>query len=114
MSEVDPIIHQPTRLRIMAALVGMDEGARVDFSFLIEALDLSDGNLSVHLQKLEKAKLISIEKTFVDRYPKTWVRVTKQGRKAFEDYVESLEGILGRARPASRARDREKEGKERP
>jgi hypothetical protein len=113
MSEVDPIIHQPTRLRIMAALVGMDEGARVDFNFLIDALALSDGNLSVHLQKLEKAKFISLEKTFVNNYPKTWVRVTKQGRKAFEDYVESLEGILGTARPSSRSRNKEKGGKER-
>jgi DNA-binding transcriptional ArsR family regulator len=95
MPEVDPIIHQPTRLRIMATLAGLDDGAQVDFNFLLELLALSDGNLSVHLQKLAKAKLIVIEKTFVDNYPKTWVRITKQGRKAFGEYVSALESIIG-------------------
>jgi DNA-binding transcriptional ArsR family regulator len=103
MPEVDPIIHQPTRLRIMAALVGLEEGAQVDFNFLLDLLDLSDGNLSVHLQKLENAKLIAITKEFVDRYPKTWVRITKPGRKAFEEYVASLESIIGGERPMKRA-----------
>lgn len=95
MPEVDPLIHQPTRLRIMAALVGLDDGARVDFSFLLELLGLSEGNLSVHLQKLEKAGLIEIKKEFVNRYPKTWVWVTAEGRRAFEEYVASLESIIG-------------------
>jgi DNA-binding transcriptional ArsR family regulator len=104
MPEVDPIIHQPTRLRIMASLVGLEEGAKVDFNFLLGLLGLSDGNLSVHLQKLEGARLISITKEFVDRYPKTWVRVTRQGRKAFEEYVASLEAIIGMKSPATRAR----------
>jgi DNA-binding transcriptional ArsR family regulator len=96
MPEVDPIIHQPTRLKIMAALVGLEEGARVDFLFLLDLLALSEGNLSVHLQKLEKAKLILTAKEFVNRYPKTWVRITKRGRKAFEEYVAQLESIIGR------------------
>jgi DNA-binding transcriptional ArsR family regulator len=105
MPEVDPIIHQPTRLKIMAALVGLEEGSQVDFTFLLELLGLSDGNLSVHLQKLEGAKLISISKEFVDRYPKTWVKVTKQGRKAFGEYVTSLESIIGGTRSKARPRN---------
>jgi DNA-binding transcriptional ArsR family regulator len=106
MPEVDPIIHQPTRLRIMASLVGLEDGAQVDFNYLLELLKLSDGNLSVHLQKLESAKMIAINKEFVDRYPKTWVRVTRQGRKAFEVYVSSLESIIGGERPMKRGRTR--------
>jgi DNA-binding transcriptional ArsR family regulator len=95
MPEVDPLIHQPTRLKIMAALAGLDEGSRVDFNFLLELLSLSDGNLSAHLQKLEKAELIGVEKEFVNRYPKTWARITEKGRRAFEEYVDSLERIIG-------------------
>jgi DNA-binding transcriptional ArsR family regulator len=106
MHEVDPIIHQPTRLRIMASLVGLEDGAQVDFSFLLGLLGLSDGNLSVHLQKLEGAKLIAISKEFIDRHPKTWVKVTKKGRKAFEDYVTSLENIIGSGKPTKPARQR--------
>jgi DNA-binding MarR family transcriptional regulator len=102
MTEVDPIIHQPTRLRIMASLVGMEEDAQVDFNFLLDLLGLSDGNLSVHLQKLEGAKLISVSKEFVDRRPKTWVKATRRGRKAFEDYVASLESIIGARKPIGR------------
>jgi DNA-binding transcriptional ArsR family regulator len=104
MPEVDPIIHQPTRLRIMASLVGLEDGAQVDFTFLLGLLSLSDGNLSVHLQKLEGAKLIVITKEFVDRHPKTWVRITKQGRKAFEGYVASLESIIGSKKSTKLAR----------
>jgi DNA-binding transcriptional ArsR family regulator len=103
MPDVDPLIHQPTRLKIMAALAGLDDGAQVDFNFLIDLLGLSDGNLSVHLQKLEAAKLISIKKEFVDHYPKTWIRITRQGRKAFAEYVASLESIIGVKNPANRA-----------
>jgi len=88
----------------MAALVGLEDGAQVDFNFLLDLLGLSDGNLSVHLQKLESTKLIAIAKEFVDRYPKTWIRVTKQGRKAFEEYVASLESIIGVKRPAMRSK----------
>jgi DNA-binding transcriptional ArsR family regulator len=104
MPEVDPIIHQPTRLRIMATLVGLEDGAQVDFNFLLDLLELSDGNLSVHLQKLEGARLITISKEFVDRHPRTWVRLTKQGRKAFEEYVASLESIIGVKKPTKRKR----------
>jgi DNA-binding transcriptional ArsR family regulator len=110
MLDVDPIIHQPTRLKIMAALVSLAEGDQVDFNFLLDLLGLSDGNLSVHLQKLEKAKLIAIVKEFVNRYPKTWVRITKRGRKAFEEYVSSLESILsGKTVTGEREKTGEKE-----
>jgi len=94
MPELDPLIHQPTRLRIMSALVSLPEGDQVDFTFLQELLDLTPGNLSVHLQKLEEAGYVAVEKTFVNRRPKTWVSATAKGRKAFASHVEALEEIL--------------------
>jgi DNA-binding MarR family transcriptional regulator len=103
MTEVDPVIHQPTRLRIMAALVGLDEGSQVEFGFLLDLLGLSDGNLSTHLRKLEEAGFITSEKGFVGRMPRTWIRVTAEGRRAFADYISALEGILGTRAPAAAA-----------
>ena len=55
MAEINPVIHQPIRLKIMAALFGVDDGAEVDFSFLRHHLSLTDGNLGAHLEKLESA-----------------------------------------------------------
>ncbi len=95
MPELDPLIHQPTRLRIMAALVSLSEGDRVDFGFLQELLDLTPGNLSVHLQKLEEAGYVVVEKTFVNRRPKTWIAATSKGRDAFANHVAALEEIIG-------------------
>ena len=95
MAELNPLIHQPTRLRIMAALVSLDEGDKVDFTFLRDLLELTDGNLSVHLQKLEEAGYTAMEKTFVGRRPKTWLWVTQQGRAAFGSHVDALEAIVG-------------------
>jgi len=94
MSEVDPVIHQPTRLRIMSSLVGLDTGARVSFTFLQDLLGLTDGNLSVHLKKLEEAGFIATSKEFVARKPKTWLWLTESGRQAFQQYVEMLEDII--------------------
>ncbi|MDW7990722.1 MAG: transcriptional regulator, partial [Anaerolineae bacterium] len=78
VAELDPVIHQPTRLRIMAALVSLNEGDKADFIFLRDLLGLTDGNLSVHLQRLEEAGYVRIEKTFVGRRPKTWVWATAE------------------------------------
>ncbi len=94
MTELDPVIHQPTRLRIMAALVARAEGDKVEFSFLRDLIGLTDGNLSAHLQRLEEAGYVRIEKGFVGRRPKTWVWATPAGRAAFAAYVDALEQIL--------------------
>jgi DNA-binding MarR family transcriptional regulator len=98
MAELNPLIHQPTRLRIMAALVSLHEGDKADFTFLRDLLELTDGNLSVHLQRLEAAGYVGIEKAFVRRRPKTWVRVTAGGRQAFGEHVDALESIVAGAR----------------
>ncbi|MDY6876066.1 MAG: transcriptional regulator [Chloroflexota bacterium] len=98
MHELNPLIHQPTRLRIMAALVSLDEGDQVDFKFLRDLLDLTDGNLSVHLQRLEEAGYVAVEKTFVGRRPKTWIWATPEGQAAFAEHVDALEQIVSQAR----------------
>lgn len=94
MGELNPLIHQPTRLRIMAALVSLDEETRVDFSFLRDLLELTDGNLSIHLQKLEEAGYVAVEKAFVGRRPKTWIWIAPEGRDAFTTHVDALERII--------------------
>jgi DNA-binding MarR family transcriptional regulator len=97
MGELNPLIHQPTRLRIMAALVSLEPDEKADFVFLRDLLELTDGNLSVHLQKLEKAGYVDIEKTFEGRRPKTWLRATPEGHKAFSEHINALEAIVKQA-----------------
>ena len=98
MSELNSLIHQPTRLRIMAALASLEQREKVDFGFLRDMLDLTDGNLSVHLQKLEEAGYVRIEKVFEGRRPKTWIQITAQGHDAFFEHVNALESIVKQAR----------------
>ena len=94
MSELDKIIHQPVRLRIMASLVTLDPQEQVDFTYLRDLLQVTDGNLGAHLRKLEEAGYINVEKTFVARKPRTFVSVSVRGRSAFDDHVATLERIL--------------------
>jgi len=98
MAELNPIIHQPTRLRIMATLVSLEKDEKADFVFLRDFLELTDGNLSVHLSKLEGAEYVMVEKAFVKRRPKTWICATMDGRNAFAAHVDALEAIVGLAR----------------
>ena len=94
MAELNEIIHQPVRLRIMAALVTLVTGSEVDFTYLRELLEVTDGNLGAHLRKLENAGYIAVNKTFVERKPHTYVAATPEGRKVFKEHVAALESIL--------------------
>ena len=94
MAELNEIIHQPVRLRIMAALVTLGPDEEVDFTYLRNLLEVTDGNLGAHLRKLEDAGYIVINKLFVERKPRTFVTATKKGRKVFDEHVEALESIL--------------------
>ncbi len=94
MAELNETIHQPVRLRIMAALVALEPKDEVDFSYLRDLLDVTDGNLGAHLRKLEEAGYISINKTFIDRKPRTFIAATTEGRKVFQEHVAALESIL--------------------
>jgi DNA-binding MarR family transcriptional regulator len=94
MAELDPIIHQPVRLQIMAALSELTGTKEVHFTFLRTKLAITDGNLGAHLLTLEGAGYLTVKKTFVGRRPKTFLAITAQGRKAFDAHVSALEAIL--------------------
>ena len=94
MAELNETIHQPVRLRIMAALVTLETGNEVDFTYLRDLLDVTDGNLGAHLRKLEEAGYIAVNKTFVERKPRTYVSATDEGRRIFREHVAALETIL--------------------
>lgn len=94
MPALDELIHQPVRLRIMAALTSLEAREQVDFSFLKDKLALTDGNLGAHLRALEDAGYLLVEKTFVERRPKTFVAASAAGRKAFTAHVAALQAIL--------------------
>ncbi len=99
MARFDSLIHQPIRLRIMAALNALPEDAQLDFSALRNMLDVTDGNLATHLRKLEDAGYIAVEKTFAGRRPRTYIALTPRGRQAFAEHVQALREILGEQEP---------------
>ena len=94
MAELNEIIHQPVRLRIMASLVTLNPDEEVDFTYLRDLLEVTDGNLGAHLRKLEEAGYIAVNKVFVERKPHTFVAATPEGRQVFEEHVAALESIL--------------------
>lgn len=89
---LDDTIHAQARLAIVAFLNGLDEAS---FTTLKQTLDLTDGNLSVHLRRLEEAGYLEVSKAFVGRKAQTTVRLTAAGRGAFAEYVATLAGMLG-------------------
>jgi DNA-binding MarR family transcriptional regulator len=91
IEDIDQTIHAPTRLKIMACLAVV---ASADFTFLMRQTGLTRGNLSPNLYKLEKAGYISIHKEFVDRLPRTLIRLTDKGRAALQTYRESMQSVL--------------------
>ena len=96
MAGLNETIHQPVRLRVMAALVTLPPGDEVDFTYLRDLLEVTDGNLGAHLRKLEEAGYIAVNKAFVERKPHTYVSATAEGRKVFKEQVATLESILKR------------------
>jgi DNA-binding transcriptional ArsR family regulator len=100
MAAPDEIIHQQTRLKIMATLNALPDRDRVEFGRLKAILGATDGNLGAHLTTLENAGYISIEKDFVGKKPRTRVAMTRAGRKAFGTHVAYLRDILDGVPPA--------------
>ncbi len=92
--QLDEVIHSRIRLAIMAVLVSLDE---VEFTFIRDKVKATDGNLSIHLKKLEEAEYVSVAKQFVGKKPQTTYKLTKKGRKAFEEYINRLEGLIGKS-----------------
>ena len=95
MDELDPVIHASARLRIMASLGTLPVGDRISFPRLQGLLDMTAGNLSTHLRKLEDAGYVDVDKTHQGRTPVTYLALSKRGRRAFEDYTEHLRSLLG-------------------
>jgi DNA-binding PadR family transcriptional regulator len=89
--QLDDVIHSRIRLAIMSILIGIDQA---EFKFLKEQVKTTDGNLSVHLRKLEKAKYITMTKRFFKRKPVSSYRITQNGKDAFEKYVERIENFI--------------------
>ena len=94
-SSLDNVIHQRVRLGVAAALAAAD---RLAFTDLKRLLDVTDGNLSVHLRKLENAGYVSCDKSFRRRRPVTRYRLTRTGRRALEEYLSHMESLIGAAR----------------
>ena len=92
--DLNEIIHQPVRLRIMSALCTLSERESVDFPALRAHLGVTDGNLGAHLRKLAAARYIEISKIFVDQKPRTRVRVSDVGRRAFLEHVLALQDVI--------------------
>ena len=82
-AQFDPLIHQPSRLSIMAILVGCEQA---DYTYLANTANLTMGTLSKHLTRLQNAGYVKIEKRFKGNYPNTTAALTAQGRRAFKDY----------------------------
>ena len=89
--KLNKAIHQKARLGIMSILMASDS---VEFNYLKTRLKLTDGNLSSHLNLLEKENYIKIKKKFVKKKPKTLCNLTERGRQAFREYLENLEKII--------------------
>ena len=89
--ELNPLLHSELRLAIMSILLGVDEA---DFVFIRQQTGATAGNLSVQIDKLQKAGYIEVQKGFRGKMPRTVCRITRAGIDAFEEYVEALKGYI--------------------
>src|SRR5215475_2879509 len=103
MAELDDVIHQPLRLRIMAALNALPTGSGLEFARLKKLTGATDGNLGAHIETLTRAGYVAVEKAFVGKKPQTTVTATAAGRGAFARHVATLQEIIagGGAEPGS-------------
>lgn len=89
--ELDPLLHSQLRLAVVSLLMSVDSA---EFTFLREKTNSTAGNLSVQIDKLSEAGYISVEKSFKGKKPLTTCRITKNGIKAFEEYVNNLKDYI--------------------
>ena len=93
MTDLDRVIHEPARLMIVALLAGVREA---DFLWVLRESGLTKGNLSTHLARLEEAGYLEVEKTYKGKVPLTVLRLTRQGKSAFDRYKKTLNGVLAK------------------
>jgi len=91
LADIDRVIHEPARLLILAYLSVVESA---DFLFLMNQTNLTRGNLSSHLSKLENAGYVEIKKEFVDKIPRTLLTLTEKGRNAFHEYRRNMKQVL--------------------
>ncbi|MGQ0678103.1 MAG: transcriptional regulator [Actinomycetota bacterium] len=91
-TKLDGIIHNPTRLSLLAALAKADS---LEFKFLRDTLDVSDSVLSRQIASLEEAGYVKVKKGYAGKRPRTWLSLTQPGSKAFEEHVQVLMEIVG-------------------
>lgn len=91
IARIDKLIHEPSRYVLMAYLYVVEVA---DFLFLVRQTGLTWGNLSAHLGKLEAAGYVAIQKEFLGKKPHTTVRLTDEGRNAFEEYRGNMKRVL--------------------
>lgn len=95
LDELDPLLHERGRLAIVSVLAAVD---RLSFTELREELGMTDGNLSIHVQKLEGKGYVSVHKQFVNRRPHTTCRITPAGRRALSRYLDHLTTVVQHGR----------------
>ena len=93
--ELDPLIHVPTRLKIVATLAALPDGDALSFTRLQDMIGLTPGNLIIHLRKLEEAEYISSKKSSNGTVSITTVALTGHGRSALASYTQALRDLLG-------------------
>jgi hypothetical protein len=93
---LDDVIHQPLRLRLMAALCALPAGQGMDFPALKKLTGATDGNLGAHIETLGRAGYVSVDKAFVGKRPQTTVTASAAGRGAFARHVALLRQIIDR------------------
>ena len=91
IADLDRIVHSPPRLMILAYLGAVDSA---DFIFLMNQVGLTRGNLSSHLNTLEEAGYVDIQKEFVDKVPRTLIRLTEAGRNAIQTYRQQMRTVI--------------------
>jgi DNA-binding MarR family transcriptional regulator len=94
IAELDDVIHQPLRLRIMAALNALPNSVGLEFSKLKKLTGATDGNLGAHIETLAKAGYVRVDKAFVGKKPQTTVTASAAGRGAFARHVATLQEII--------------------
>ena len=93
--ELDPLIHVPTRLKIVATLATLPDGDALSFTRLQDMIGLTPGNLLIHLRKLEEAGYLSSDKSGNGTASRTTVALTSDGRAALDSYTKALRDLLG-------------------
>ena len=91
LSEIDRLIHEPARFQVMALLYVVESA---DFIFIMQQLGLTWGNLSAHIIKLEEGGYVVVGKGFKGKRPQTMLSLTKQGRKAFQTYRQTMQQMF--------------------